>query len=268
MSKLQSMRNGINKTLEVRFGFSKWPYAEVYKILMDWLAIIYNQLSPDSVETFVGIPSLVFGKLGRTKLWQYTHEYAGNGTLGQITFNIEYIKPNPTPNELSYYIMLLGHALCQCMVIREKGELLKAEVDNKLGEIGIICKGTKRPLKFTECSWLQEALQAQYKDAVDNVAVPEIKPAKKREKKVESSTNEQITFITEQPQIITTNATKFEQITMPDIWKDKYDDLLKKFEDQQKTIQELKAKIEAFKPALMPMPQMPIGNQELANATN
>lgn len=149
----------ITDCLQLRYSFSCWQYAQVASELVDWMAAIYEMLSPENIATNVGLPTFGIKKLGRTIVSKYKHEYTEGGTLGYIYCNARYISANPAENQLVYFVMLIAHDLCQCLAMRKKTDkkILAhgKEVKQLLEKVGLVWNGPKAHLTFTQKSWLK-----------------------------------------------------------------------------------------------------------------
>lgn len=253
-----------------RYNFGQWPYQQVYSELVDWMAIIYETLSPESVQAGDGLPSFEIKKMGRTIVSKYKHAYTGGGTLGMIAFNTLYVNETPTENQLIYFVMLLAHDLCQCVAMRKKTDKKVLphgkEVKQLLEKVGLVWNGPKAHLTFTENSWLKTRLQAAYPDAMAEISYPQIlPPPAKKEKPQQFSILDQVDQAPTSNLVeASSNASKNEQQPSCNNGQPSYEVLLKTCAEQLKTIQELRQRIESFNPSNIQQEQP----QELANAAN
>lgn len=243
----------ITDCLQLRYGFSSWQYAQVASELVDWMAVIYEMLSPENIANNVGLPTFGIKKLGRTIVSKYKHEYTEGGTLGYIYCNAIYISPNPTENQLVYFVMLISHDLCQCLAMRKKTDKKVLahgkEVNQLLEKVGLVWNGPKAHLTFTQKSWLKDRLAEAYPDAIAEIAYPKILPPPVKKPK------QQQLFIldtvdqtpTNTPAECTSNAAKNEQQDVHDDGQPSYAVLLKTCTEQLKTIRELTQKLETAK---------------------
>ena len=260
----------ITDCLQLRYGFSYWQYAQVASELVDWMAAIYEMLSPESIANNVGLPTFGIKKLGRTIVSKYKHEYTEGGTLGYIYCNAIYISPNPTEKQLVYFVMLIAHDLCQCIAMRKETDKKVLahgkEVKQLLEKVGLVWNGPKAHLTFTQKSWLKDRLTETYPEAIAEIAYPKILPPPPKKEKPQQlfilDTANQATTST--PAECTSNTAENEQQAAHDDGQPSYEDLLKTCAEQLKTIQELRQRIESFNPSNIQQEQP----QELANAAN
>lgn len=255
----------------------QWKYQHTYLTIKSYLEQMNSHLFPEGQDVF---PHLAISKLGRSQLCKYNHTYTNDGQYGEIILNSMYIRENPSNNEIIHYIMLAVDALCQHVVMcKNEGKKLAphcSQVKTLLKKAGLVYNG-KNPLSFTKDkdgspdSVLYSMLEQDYSDDVDAIAYIEPLPPAPRKSKAQPATNP-AQNTQGHPTISPSNTIKYKQITMTDSWQDKYNDLLKKFEKQEKTIQKLMSQIEALKPTTKVIMDMPgqesfLEKKELANAT-
>lgn len=221
-----------------RYEFEQWSYQQVYSELVDWMAVIYEKLSPESIQEGAGLPSFEIKKLGRTIVSKYKHSYTGGGTLGMVAFNTLYLNENPTENQLIYFVMLLAHDLCQCLAMREKTDKKIAphgrEVKELFKQVGIVWNGAKAHLSFTDDSWLKTRLTEAYPEAMQKIVYPEILPAPEKKAKPE-----QMMFIVpNQAKPVATNAQEPARYNTQTVSLGEYAKLKQDYEDLQKKHQE------------------------------
>ena len=260
----------ITDSLQRRYGFSQWKYAQVASELVDWMAVIYEMLSFENEKNRVGLPTFGIKKLGRTVVSKYKHDYTEGGTLGYIFCNALYINANPTENQLIYFVMLIAHDLCQCIAMRKKTDKKVLahgkEVKQLLEKVGLVWNGPKAHLTFTLKSWLKDRLTETYPNAMTKISYPQILPPPIKKPKLQ-----QLSILDQVDQAPTSNlveassnASKNEQQPSCNNGQPSYEVLLKTCAEQLKTIQELRQRIESFNPSNIQQEQP----QELANAAN
>lgn len=175
MATLEQFHESMKTACQRRFGFADWPYASTYQKLVQWLCIIYEKLSPASVNDAVTLPSFEIKKIGRTRYASYKHAYTSNGILGNIIMNATYIATTPSVSQLIGYIVLMAHELCHCIQYRENSHKTKVhgkEFNEIMARIGLVYHGPKVPIQqahsFTQDSWLYQKLSEEFEQDVDH----------------------------------------------------------------------------------------------------
>lgn len=246
-----------------------WTYKTTHATIKGYLEQIYDHLVPTQNQTEIPFPHFGIDTLGRSYLCKHFHTYTDDGQMGSIVLNSMYIKPNPSDNEIIYYIVLAVDALCQHVVMcKNEGKKLMphcSQVKALLKQTGLVYNGTKAHLSFTKekngtiDSLLYATLEADYNDEIDHIVYAETLPPKSRKAKAQPIPP------------VAQNQMNFDVPVIPENLIEEYARMKQTLAESQKTlaesqkkVQELTQQLAVFKAPLQPLEDQV---QELAHAT-
>lgn len=217
----------------------QWKYQETYNTVSNYLNQILEHVVTDCDHETIMLPHFGIAKLGRSQLCKYNHTYTNDGTLGEIILNSMYIHDNPSDNEMIHYIMLAVDALAQHVVMcQNEGKKLAphcCRVKTLLKKVGLVYRGTKAPLTFTDDSLLRAILVDGFdEETLEQIVYIEQLPPVPRNPKAQTATES------------TQNTLKFDEQQTSSVWQEQVAIQQKTIEGLQKTIQELQQQLCQF----------------------